>query len=748
MSVAPLPPSPAVPASAGPRPDSSAAPRPARTDGPTLSARAHHRAERLQLLSTAGGLRMNRGGVTGEGRYAHEPVMVDEIVDLLTATPDGLVVDATVGGGGHAAALLAASPRLHLIGLDRDPAAVVGRPSAARRLRIAGAGRAGAALTVWPRPSPRRRPSEPVVAILFDLGVSSVQFDDGGRGFSYRFDAPLDMRMDPGTPRARRTSSTTGRRRSLPALMADNGEVRFSRRIARAIVANRPGRHRPAELAELVQSAIPAAARHRRGHPAKRVFQALRIAVNQELELLGPALDRAVAMLATERALRRPLVPLRRGQGGEGSIRAGRRRLVLLPASSSLRVRRRACRSSPQPGSSDAACRRGCPQPTLLERPAAGGRAPRDATCPPDVDRGTRPVPPAARRNQADSAEEALKGGVMATRGEAVIQIAPPGRTRRPGGRGARGQDGSGARRTRPAPSAGAQAATPGPGARLDLGPLRRVGAASRCRRPCRRRLGADPLRRLAGQGVDAAVRWHRTSSCSGAELEAPVRIETIAENQLYMVTPSSTSYLVPVKAGESVAEAHQNPTSAAAHRAGGPSLGGTRQEPPHRLRPVTPTLHSVSPAVPGRGRGSRQPDAGRRRRVRRPVDDAAPDAAPAQIHGRSSLAGGLRPALPGLVTRGPAHPRRPRRAGHPWRPGHPRRPECSCRALLDEGWSAAPPARTARGHARGRGPPPAPAGAGRRSSGLRGCSSERGARACQAGAAPTNAALSYSSWQ
>lgn len=263
--------------------------------GPTLSARAHHRAEKTQFLSTAGGLRMNCGGVTGGGRYPHQPVMVDEIVELLTATPDGLVVDATVGGGGHAAALLAASPRLHLIGIDRDPDAVA---AATRRLAEFGS-RARVVRNRFDRlaeTAAEEAPGDPVVAILFDLGVSSAQFDDGGRGFSYRFDAPLDMRMDPGDPESAADIVNNWPEEELASLMADNGEERFSRRIARAIVANRPVTS-TAELAGLVQSAIPAAARHRRGHPAKRVFQALRIAVNQELELLGPALDQAVAML-------------------------------------------------------------------------------------------------------------------------------------------------------------------------------------------------------------------------------------------------------------------------------------------------------------------------------------------------------------------------------------------------------------------------------------------------------------------
>jgi 16S rRNA (cytosine1402-N4)-methyltransferase len=264
--------------------------------GPTLSARAHHRDEKTQLLSSAAGLRMKRHGGAGDGGYNHEPVMVDEIVDLLASTPDGLAVDATVGGGGHAAALLSACPRLHLVGIDRDPSAVA---AATHRLAEFGS----RARVVQGRfdhlaeTVAEEAPGHPVVAILFDLGVSSVQFDDGRRGFSYRFDAPLDMRMDPADVESAADLVNEWSEEELAALIADNGEDRFSRRIARAIVANRPI-HSTAELAGLVQAAIPAAARHRRGHPAKRVFQALRIAVNQELEVLGPAIDQAVAVLA------------------------------------------------------------------------------------------------------------------------------------------------------------------------------------------------------------------------------------------------------------------------------------------------------------------------------------------------------------------------------------------------------------------------------------------------------------------
>jgi 16S rRNA (cytosine1402-N4)-methyltransferase len=265
-------------------------------DGPTLSAMVHPRSEAIPVLSPAGGLQMSRADRAGDEVFGHEPVMAPEIVELLTATPEGLVLDATVGGGGHAAALLSSSPGLHLIGLDRDPAAV----SAARNSLAAFGGRARVVkgrFDALAQILDEEAPDEPLVAVLFDLGVSSFQFDEGGRGFSYRFDAPLDMRMDPGDMETAADLVNTWTEEALAALIADNGEVRFSRRIARAIVSHRPVQS-TVELAELVRAAIPTAARHRGGHPAKRVFQALRIAVNGELDLLGPALDEALAVLA------------------------------------------------------------------------------------------------------------------------------------------------------------------------------------------------------------------------------------------------------------------------------------------------------------------------------------------------------------------------------------------------------------------------------------------------------------------
>jgi 16S rRNA (cytosine1402-N4)-methyltransferase len=221
--------------------------------------------------------------------FAHKPVMEAEVVELLSTIPAGLVVDATVGGGGHAAALLGSLPGITLLGLDRDPDAVA---AATERLGEFG-GRAAVRHARFDRMAelvPGR-----VSAVLFDLGVSSPQLDALERGFSYRGDAALDMRMDRTEVRTAAEVLNTIGERELAELLAANGERRFARRIAHALIERRPFTT-TTELADAVREAVPAAAR-RRGHPAKRVFQALRIEVNRELELLGPALDEAIDLL-------------------------------------------------------------------------------------------------------------------------------------------------------------------------------------------------------------------------------------------------------------------------------------------------------------------------------------------------------------------------------------------------------------------------------------------------------------------
>ncbi|HVV36830.1 MAG TPA: 16S rRNA (cytosine(1402)-N(4))-methyltransferase RsmH [Acidimicrobiales bacterium] len=225
--------------------------------------------------------------------FAHEPVMVNEVVELFAPVPAGAVVDATVGGAGHATAILDAHPHLSVIGLDRDPDAVA---AATERLAPYGAraevhhARFDALADVV---------DGPVSGVLFDLGVSSPQLDRGERGFAFRNEGPLDMRMDPTTGRSAATIVNESSVEELAQILRDGGETRWAMRIARALVAARPI-ETTAQLAELVRSAIPAAARRTGGHPATRTFQALRIAVNDELAILPGAIDDAIAALAPE----------------------------------------------------------------------------------------------------------------------------------------------------------------------------------------------------------------------------------------------------------------------------------------------------------------------------------------------------------------------------------------------------------------------------------------------------------------
>lgn len=224
--------------------------------------------------------------------FEHEPVMVDEIVDAFSTVPAGCVLDATLGGGGHARALLESRADLSVLGVDRDAAAI----EAARECLAGFGGRVMFSHLRFDELD-RAMSDNGVSALagaLFDLGVSSHQFDAGERGFSYRTDAPLDMRMDRREGRSAHHLVNESTERELADLIRDFADERFAGRIARAICAARPIES-TTELASVIASAIPAPARRRGGHPAKRTFQALRIAVNRELEILPAALDRAIA---------------------------------------------------------------------------------------------------------------------------------------------------------------------------------------------------------------------------------------------------------------------------------------------------------------------------------------------------------------------------------------------------------------------------------------------------------------------
>jgi 16S rRNA (cytosine1402-N4)-methyltransferase len=279
-------------------------------DGSTLSAffSNHPRSEaHIVGPEAARGLRVTRDYEDGAAaliarggslEFSHSPVMLREVVELLSTTPSGVLVDATVGGGGHAAGLLSSTAAHRLIGIDRDGEAV-----AAARAKLAAFG--ARAVVVHARFDrladvlAELAPAQPVSGVLFDLGVSSRQFDEAARGFSYRFDAPLDMRMDPTTGPTAADIVNSWTANELAALFKDNGENRFAARISQALVASRPVRT-TGQLVDVVRASLPAAARHGGGHPAKRVFQALRIAVNEELDLLGPAVDSAMELLVPD----------------------------------------------------------------------------------------------------------------------------------------------------------------------------------------------------------------------------------------------------------------------------------------------------------------------------------------------------------------------------------------------------------------------------------------------------------------
>ena len=235
----------------------------------------------------------NSGRVSAEN-FQHQPVMLDEVLESLSDIPEGAILDATVGGAGHAAALMAAHPGSNLIGIDRDPdalAAAAGRLSAFGdrvALHHSEFGDLGLVLD--------EAGNRQISAFLFDLGVSSPQLDRAERGFSYRHAGPLDMRMDQTRGRTASEVVNSYRAADLASVLYRNSDERYARRIAEAIVAARPITD-TAELAEVVSSAIPAPARRSGGHPAKRTFQAIRIEVNSELEQLAIGLDAAIKRL-------------------------------------------------------------------------------------------------------------------------------------------------------------------------------------------------------------------------------------------------------------------------------------------------------------------------------------------------------------------------------------------------------------------------------------------------------------------
>ena len=230
-------------------------------------------------------------------KFSHKSVLLDASVDALHVRPDGVYVDGTAGGGGHSFAI---ASRLRdggrLIAIDRDPDAI---RAAGERLRPF-ANRVTLVQDNYANlPAVLRDLSVPAVdGIFLDLGVSSHQFDAPERGFSYRTDAPLDMRMSRSGPSAADLVNRADRA-ELTRILREYGEERFASRIAARIVEARQRKpvETTGELVDIIRGAIPAAARRQGPHPARRTFQALRIAVNGELDALGSLLDRALELL-------------------------------------------------------------------------------------------------------------------------------------------------------------------------------------------------------------------------------------------------------------------------------------------------------------------------------------------------------------------------------------------------------------------------------------------------------------------
>jgi 16S rRNA (cytosine1402-N4)-methyltransferase len=232
--------------------------------------------------------------------FSHQSVLAAEVVDAFAALPPApnggraRLIDCTLGGGGHSALLLEAHPTLEVIGLDQDPAA---RAAAAERLEPW-----GERLRIVACNFAAFSPEGPVQGVLADLGVSSPQLDEGERGFSFRSEGPIDMRMNPEAGETAAELLDRLEEGELADLLYELGEERLSRRIARRLVSERASRpwaeRSTADLAYAIAGCYPPKARHGRLHPATRSFQALRIAVNDELGSLGALLERAPDWLA------------------------------------------------------------------------------------------------------------------------------------------------------------------------------------------------------------------------------------------------------------------------------------------------------------------------------------------------------------------------------------------------------------------------------------------------------------------
>ncbi|MDN4477122.1 16S rRNA (cytosine(1402)-N(4))-methyltransferase RsmH [Demequina sp. SYSU T00039] len=236
-----------------------------------------------------------------EAATRHTPVMLDRCVELLApalSRPGALAIDGTLGMGGHSEAILERCPEARVVGIDRDPQAIA--LASARLARFGDRFVAHHSEYDDVEGALEAAGAEIADGVLLDLGVSSLQIDDAERGFSYAQDAPLDMRMNPGDPVTAADILRDADERELTRILRDYGEERFALKIARSIVRRRESEpfERSSQLVDVVRASIPAAQRVHGGNPAKRTFQALRIAVNRELEVLEDAIRAAIEGVA------------------------------------------------------------------------------------------------------------------------------------------------------------------------------------------------------------------------------------------------------------------------------------------------------------------------------------------------------------------------------------------------------------------------------------------------------------------
>ncbi len=222
--------------------------------------------------------------------FAHQPVLAEQVLTGLAPKPHGYYLDATVGGGGHSRLILKTEPTTHLIALDQDPLALT-----AAQQNLA---EFGDRVTFWHGNFAEFvTPNQRFDGVLADLGVSSPQLDCPERGFSFRHPGALDMRMNPTQTLTAADLVNHRSERELADIFYHYGEERLSRRIARRIVEGRPFQTTTA-LADAIAASVPSKYRHGRIHPATRVFQALRIAVNRELDVLEQLIEVAPSWLA------------------------------------------------------------------------------------------------------------------------------------------------------------------------------------------------------------------------------------------------------------------------------------------------------------------------------------------------------------------------------------------------------------------------------------------------------------------